>query len=123
MVGDERDTTPDNEDTAATADGDALAPKVPVFFTPSDLPDWLRAPLPFAPPALPAPIEMRHESARARQAWATSDGGATPDETGEFQAAGATALARLVPTTPVPPRKRRRLFGLGATLPLTAFVA
>ncbi len=48
---------------------------------------------------------------------------ATPDETGEFQAAGATALTRLVPTVPVPHRKRRGLFGFGATLPLSAFVA
>jgi len=113
MVENESDTAPANDD-------DAPAPKVPLFFALSDLPDWLRAPL---PPATPAPPVVRHESARARQAWATSDMIATPNETNEFQTAGATALTRLLPAAPVPPRKRRGLFGFGAMLLLSAFVA
>lgn len=120
MVRDESDSAPDNDNTPIADSGDLPVPRVPLFFALSDLPEWLRAPLPSAPPTPPV---VRHESARARQAWATSDMIATPDETGEFQAAGATALTRLVPAVPVPHRKRRGLFGFGATLPLSAFVA
>lgn len=123
MVGNEGEIAPDTEDVPALEDGDAPTPTVPAFFAVSDLPDWLRAPLPSALPTAPVSSVIRHESARARQAWATNDAIATPDETGEFQTAGATALTRLVPTAPVPSRKRRGLFGLGATLPLSAFVA
>jgi len=102
----------EDEYSFAPDEVDETAPKIPTFFQPSDLPDWLREPLSIAPPP------TRHESVRARQAWATAERTHAPEETGEFQTVGKTTLTRLVPTPPTRnARKRRGLFGIGAALP------
>lgn len=109
----------EDEYSFAPDEVDETAPKIPTFFQPSDLPDWLREPLSIAPPP------TRHESVRARRAWATSERtNAAPEETGEFQTVGKTTLTRLVPTLPTRnARKRRGIFGIGATLPTLPIVA
>lgn len=99
----------------AEAEPERTPPPIPAFFAPDDLPEWLR------PPSAPVP-SVRHESARARQAWGLPDENTAPAETADFEVAAATVLARLVPS-PRPPKKRRGLFGLGAALALLAGAA
>lgn len=81
-------------------------PAIPAFFTPADLPDWLRAdPAPAPISSVPAP-----HMGRARLAWGSPERDVVVRNADDFRAVSATALARLVPQQE-PPRRARRWNG------------
>lgn len=124
------------DEGAGTDAGGTAHPLMPIFFQPDDLPEWLRPPRTDAQgidtPGMIVSVRdvtaaatppLRGESMRARQAWGSSEHTVTPAETGDFAVAATTALARLVATPSQSMRKRRGLFGIGATLPLVLVAA
>lgn len=80
-------------------DQPAEPPPVPTFFSPDDLPDWLRGAPAAAPPA-PPPMPTE----RTRAAWVTRDRSAAP-ETGDPFRTAAGETWRLI--APAPTRRQR----------------